>query len=102
MPLKDNFIFKEVAKEYMMVPLLNGNVNMSKVINLNETGAFIIKKLKEKDSIDYLRRLDGARILQQGNRFSGPGREGSNPGRVQPHSNASRRHQGGEDGLGNG
>ena len=54
MPLKDNFIFKEVAKEYMMVPLLNGNVNMSKVINLNETGAFIIKKLKEKDSIDYV------------------------------------------------
>ena len=54
MPLKDNFIFKEVAKEYMMVPLLNGNVNMSKVINLNETGAFIMKKLKEKDSIDYV------------------------------------------------
>lgn len=54
MPLKDNFIFKEVAKEYMMVPLLNGNVNMSKIINLNETGAFIIKKLKEKDSIDYV------------------------------------------------
>ena len=54
MPLKDNFIFKEVAGEYMLVPLLNGNVNMSKVINLNETAAFIIKKLKEKDDISYV------------------------------------------------
>lgn len=54
MPLKDNFIFKEVAGEYMMIPLLNGNVNMSKVINLNETGAFIIKALKEKDDLDYV------------------------------------------------
>ena len=54
MPLKDNFIFKEVQEEYMIVPLLNGNVNMSKVFNLNETGAFIIKKLKEKDDIEYV------------------------------------------------
>jgi hypothetical protein len=54
MPLKDNFIFKEVHEEYMIVPLFNGNVNMSKVFNLNETGTFIIKKLKEKDEIEYV------------------------------------------------
>lgn len=54
MPLKDNFIFKEVQGEYMIVPLLNGNVNMSKVYNLNETGGFIVKKLKEKDDINYV------------------------------------------------
>ena len=56
MPLKDNFIFKEVGGEYMMVPLANGNVNMSKIINLNETGAYIVKKLKEEDNIDYVAR----------------------------------------------
>ena len=54
MPLKDNFIFKEVQEEYMIVPLFNGNVNMSKVFNLNETGGFIVKKLKEKDDIEYV------------------------------------------------
>lgn len=54
MPLKDNFIFKEVSNEYMLIPLLNGNLNMSRVFNLNETGAFIIKKLKEKDDIEFV------------------------------------------------
>lgn len=54
MPLKDNFIFKEVQEEYMLIPVANGNMNMSRVFNLNETGAFIIKKLQEEDSVSYV------------------------------------------------
>lgn len=54
MPIKNNCIYKEVGNEYILIPLEGNNVNASKVFNLNEVGAFIYRKLKEKDDIDYV------------------------------------------------
>jgi hypothetical protein len=54
MPIKGNCIYKEVGGEYMLIPLEGNNVNMSKVFNLNEVGAFIYRKLKEKDDASFV------------------------------------------------
>ena len=54
MPIKNNHIFKEVGGEFMIIPLEGDNVNYSKVYNLNEVGAFIYTKIKEKDDINYV------------------------------------------------
>lgn len=54
MPIKNNFIYKEINNEYMLIPLEGDNVSLSKVFNLNEVGAFIYKALKEKDDIEYV------------------------------------------------
>lgn len=54
MPIKDNFIYKELNKEYMIIPVEGSSVSFNKVFNLNEVGAFIYKKLKEKDDIEYV------------------------------------------------
>ena len=45
MLLKNTFIFKEIGEEGMLIPIVGGNVNASKIFNLNETGTYIIKKL---------------------------------------------------------
>ena len=54
MPLKKNFIYKELNDEYMLIPVEGDSVSMSKVFNLNEVGATIYKALKEKDDIEYV------------------------------------------------
>ncbi|MDE7161862.1 MAG: PqqD family protein [Anaeroplasmataceae bacterium] len=46
MPLNENFILKHVGKEYMIIPLLDGGVDFSKVYNVSETGAYIYEQLK--------------------------------------------------------
>lgn len=45
MPLNDNFILKQVGKEYMIIPLMDGGVDFSKVYNVSATGAFIYEQL---------------------------------------------------------
>jgi len=52
MPIKNNFIYKEINNEYMLIPLEGDNVSLSKVFNLNEVGAFIYKALKANDDVD--------------------------------------------------
>ena len=47
MPVSDNFIFKEINDEYMLIPISNGNVDMSRVFNLNEIGAIVYKGLRD-------------------------------------------------------
>ena len=54
MPLKKNFIYKELNDEYMLIPVEGDSVSMSKVFNLNEVGATIYKALKEKDDLEYV------------------------------------------------
>ena len=51
MPIKKNFIYKELNDEYMLIPVEGDSVSMSKVFNLNEVGATIYKALKETDDI---------------------------------------------------
>ena len=52
MLLKNAFIFKEIGEEGMLIPIIGGNVNASKIFNLNETGTFIIKKLMDDVEIE--------------------------------------------------
>ena len=47
MPLSENFILKNVGKDYMIIPLSDGGVDFSKVYNVSSTGAFIYEQLKE-------------------------------------------------------
>ena len=38
MLLKNTFLFKEIGEEGMLIPIVGGNVDASKIFNLNETG----------------------------------------------------------------
>lgn len=52
--LNENFILKKIGNEYMIIPTNNKNVNVSKIFNTNETGAFIFNNLKENKSLDEI------------------------------------------------
>ena len=54
MLLKNTFIFKEIGEEGMLIPIVGGNANASKIFDLNETGTFIIKKLMDDFEIDEI------------------------------------------------
>ena len=43
--MKKNFLLREVAGEYLLVPLIDGETQFNSIITMNETGAFIWKKL---------------------------------------------------------
>ena len=51
MPISKDYLLKKVGNEYMIIPLSDGNVNMSKVYTVNEVAADIYELLKE-DSIE--------------------------------------------------
>ena len=55
--LNDNFMLKKVGNEYMIIPTSNKNVNVSKIFNTNESGAFIFNNLKDNKSIDEILSL---------------------------------------------
>ena len=57
MPIKDNFILKEIAGEYVIIPISNKNLDTTKLFNVNETGAFIFKKLKENKTVEEIKDL---------------------------------------------
>lgn len=48
MKIKDNFLLKEIAGNYMVVPVGNELVDMNCMITLNESGAFLWKSLSEE------------------------------------------------------
>ena len=60
MLLKNTFIFKEIGEEGMLIPIVGGNVNASKIFNLNETGTYIIKKLLDDYENARFIREDGS------------------------------------------
>lgn len=45
MPINQNYILKNVGQDYMLIPLVGGSMDVSKVYNLTETGAFIYQQL---------------------------------------------------------
>ncbi|MDE7263395.1 MAG: PqqD family protein [Anaeroplasmataceae bacterium] len=57
MPLNENFILKNVGKEYMIIPLLDGGVDFSKVYNVSSTGAFIYEQLKKNKTAEEIADL---------------------------------------------
>ncbi|MGM9971002.1 MAG: PqqD family protein [Anaeroplasmataceae bacterium] len=47
MGINKNYILKCVAGDYMIIPLVDGGYDMSKVFNINEVGAIIYKGLSD-------------------------------------------------------
>ncbi len=48
MKINKEFMLREVAGNYVIVPVGKAALNFKGIINLNETGAFIYKKLLEE------------------------------------------------------
>ena len=44
--MKNNYLLREIAGEYMLVPLGESGLTFNSIVTFNETGAFIWKKLK--------------------------------------------------------
>ena len=60
MRLKDGFLLRKVAGEYIVVPSGNAMVDFKAMISLNETGAFLWEALKEeKTEADLVAALLG-------------------------------------------
>lgn len=57
MPIKSDYMLKNVGNEYMIIPTSNTNVNFSKIFNINETSAFIFKNLQEERSKEEILEL---------------------------------------------
>ena len=47
MIIKDNFILREIAGSYVVVPVGDLSLDFSGVITLNETGAFLFERLQK-------------------------------------------------------
>jgi hypothetical protein len=53
MRLNPFFKLWEIGEEYMVVCNSNGDVNLSNVYNLNETAAFLWKRIGDKEFSDF-------------------------------------------------
>lgn len=54
MRIKNGFLLKEVAGEYVAVPFEGNYENLGAMISLNETGAFLWQLLEEDTDAAYL------------------------------------------------
>ncbi len=54
MKVKEDFLLREVAGCYVVVPVGSATVNFNGMLNLNETGAFLWEKLQKETSRDDL------------------------------------------------
>ena len=54
MKLNGKYKLRKVSDTYVVVKLGGGSLNLSKLITINETGAFIFNKLKDEISMDEL------------------------------------------------
>ncbi len=50
--MKKRFLLREIDGEYLLVPLGDGNEQFTSLITLNETGAFIWKRLEQNKTTD--------------------------------------------------
>lgn len=48
--MKKNFLLREIAGEFLLVPLGNSSTQFNSMITMNETGAFIWKRLENNMS----------------------------------------------------
>ena len=55
MKIKDGFILREVAGNYIVVAVGDAVKNFNGIINLNETGAFLWKRLEEGATEEQLK-----------------------------------------------
>lgn len=56
MKIKEGYILREVAGNYIVVAVGNAVKNFNGVINLNESGAFLWKVLEKGASIEQLKK----------------------------------------------
>jgi hypothetical protein len=54
MKIKNGFLLKEIAGNYVVVPVGNEAIRMKALINLNATGAFLWKNLQVDVSMEQL------------------------------------------------
>lgn len=54
MQIKKEFVTREVAGEYLLVPVGRATVDLNGMITLNETGAFLWEKLPEAENEEKL------------------------------------------------
>lgn len=52
--MNKNYLLREVAGEYLLVPLIEGESQFNSIITMNETGAFIWKRLEKNLSADEI------------------------------------------------
>lgn len=50
--MKKKFLLREIDGEFLLVPLGNGDKQFTSLITMNETGAFIWKRLEKNKSAD--------------------------------------------------
>lgn len=54
MKINKNFILREIAGDYVIVPIGETAMEFNGMINVNETGAFLWKCLQEETSLDAM------------------------------------------------
>lgn len=54
MKIKGEFVLREIAKEYILVPVGKTAIKMNGMITLNEVGVFIWNKLQEECTSEEL------------------------------------------------
>lgn len=54
MKIKGEYVLREIAGEYILVPIGNTAMEMNGMITLNEVGVFIWEKLNNKCTIEEL------------------------------------------------
>ncbi len=54
MKIKEGFVLRELGGQYVVVAIGEASKNFHGVIHLNETGAFLFKKLKEEQTEESL------------------------------------------------
>ncbi len=54
MKIKENFLLKKVADNYVVVPVGSACVDFNGMITLNETSAFLWEEMKEDVTEEYL------------------------------------------------
>jgi len=54
MKLKENFLLRQVASSWVVMPIGQDMLDFNGIITLNETGAFLWQKLQEGVSIEEL------------------------------------------------
>ena len=54
MKLKEGFMLRQVAGQYMAVPLAERSTELHGMLTMNETGAFLWEQLSQEQTVDSL------------------------------------------------
>lgn len=54
MKIKEGFLVKKIAGDYLVVPTGDNIVDFAVAVSLNETGAFLWEQLKEEKNLEQL------------------------------------------------